>query len=234
MRFWYVPRVLYGERDAHLVLNPAANGGRSGRGRARISEVLEGAGVRPVWHVTKGTWDAYEIVRGLPDRAPAVAVGVRVTDAAGASLSREFIVSVRDVAETTLWQGTSADDHWQSTSTLDDDAVLPGAGRDKIDTGGGDDVLVLIGRTAAGQFTQADLDRLVARDTQLQPHLDADHLNDRATPLLAAGARFAMGNGVDRLIVLEQGRIIERGRHDELLARNGRYAEMWRLQQSGE
>ena len=36
------------------------------------------------------------------------------------------------------------------------------------------------------------------------------------------------------IIVLEQGRIVERGRHDELLARGGRYAEMWRLQQSGD
>ena len=36
------------------------------------------------------------------------------------------------------------------------------------------------------------------------------------------------------ILVLEQGRIIERGRHDELLARGGRYADMWRLQQSGE
>lgn len=36
------------------------------------------------------------------------------------------------------------------------------------------------------------------------------------------------------ILVLEQGRIIERGRHDELLARGGRYAEMWRLQQSGD
>ncbi|KQY89117.1 ABC transporter ATP-binding protein/permease [Pelomonas sp. Root1444] len=34
------------------------------------------------------------------------------------------------------------------------------------------------------------------------------------------------------ILVLEQGRIIERGRHDVLLARGGRYAEMWRLQQS--
>jgi len=34
------------------------------------------------------------------------------------------------------------------------------------------------------------------------------------------------------ILVLEQGRIIERGRHDALLARGGRYAEMWRLQQS--
>jgi ATP-binding cassette, subfamily B, heavy metal transporter len=36
------------------------------------------------------------------------------------------------------------------------------------------------------------------------------------------------------ILVLEQGRIIERGRHDALLARNGRYAEMWKLQQSGD
>jgi ABC-type transport system involved in Fe-S cluster assembly fused permease/ATPase subunit len=36
------------------------------------------------------------------------------------------------------------------------------------------------------------------------------------------------------ILVLEQGRIIERGRHDALLARGGRYAEMWRLQQSAD
>ncbi|MEO6279959.1 ABC transporter ATP-binding protein/permease [Roseateles sp.] len=36
------------------------------------------------------------------------------------------------------------------------------------------------------------------------------------------------------ILVLEQGRIIERGRHDTLLARSGRYAEMWRLQQSAD
>ncbi len=35
------------------------------------------------------------------------------------------------------------------------------------------------------------------------------------------------------IIVLEQGYIVERGAHAELLARNGRYAQMWALQQSG-
>jgi ATP-binding cassette subfamily B protein len=34
------------------------------------------------------------------------------------------------------------------------------------------------------------------------------------------------------ILVLEHGRIVERGRHDALLARGGRYADMWRLQQS--
>jgi ABC-type transport system involved in Fe-S cluster assembly fused permease/ATPase subunit len=36
------------------------------------------------------------------------------------------------------------------------------------------------------------------------------------------------------ILVMEAGRIIERGTHAELLARNGRYADMWALQQSGE
>jgi len=31
--------------------------------------------------------------------------------------------------------------------------------------------------------------------------------------------------------VLDRGRIAERGRHGELLARNGLYADMWRRQQ---
>ena len=35
------------------------------------------------------------------------------------------------------------------------------------------------------------------------------------------------------IVVLEQGRVVERGAHADLLARNGRYAEMWRLQRSG-
>jgi len=36
------------------------------------------------------------------------------------------------------------------------------------------------------------------------------------------------------IVVLEAGRVVERGPHAELLAKNGRYAEMWRLQQSGQ
>jgi ATP-binding cassette, subfamily B, heavy metal transporter len=35
------------------------------------------------------------------------------------------------------------------------------------------------------------------------------------------------------IVVLEQGRVVERGSHPVLLAQGGRYAHMWQLQQSG-
>jgi ATP-binding cassette subfamily B protein len=35
----------------------------------------------------------------------------------------------------------------------------------------------------------------------------------------------------DRIIVLQQGRILERGSHKELLDLKGEYARMWALQQ---
>jgi ATP-binding cassette subfamily B protein len=38
----------------------------------------------------------------------------------------------------------------------------------------------------------------------------------------------------DLIVVLEQGRIVERGTHDDLLSRSGRYAAMWQRQQAEE
>ena len=36
----------------------------------------------------------------------------------------------------------------------------------------------------------------------------------------------------DSIIVLDGGRIIEQGTHDELLTKNGRYAALWNEQQT--
>ena len=38
---------------------------------------------------------------------------------------------------------------------------------------------------------------------------------------------------MDRLIVLEQGRIVEQGTHDELLRLGGHYAKLWSHQSGG-
>ena len=44
--------------------------------------------------------------------------------------------------------------------------------------------------------------------------------------------RLSTITDADEIIVLDQGRIIERGRHDALLAQGGAYADMWALQQA--
>jgi ABC-type multidrug transport system fused ATPase/permease subunit len=38
---------------------------------------------------------------------------------------------------------------------------------------------------------------------------------------------------MDRLVVLEEGRVVEQGTHEALLRASGPYARMWRLQAGG-
>jgi ATP-binding cassette subfamily B protein len=40
--------------------------------------------------------------------------------------------------------------------------------------------------------------------------------------------------GADEIIVIDQGRIVERGRHGQLLAANGLYASMWNRQREAQ
>ena len=46
--------------------------------------------------------------------------------------------------------------------------------------------------------------------------------------------RLSTITDADEIIVMDKGRIVERGRHDVLLAKGGTYAEMWALQQAEE
>jgi ATP-binding cassette subfamily B protein len=56
----------------------------------------------------------------------------------------------------------------------------------------------------------------------------------RNKTVLVIAHRLSTVVDAHEILVMEAGRIVERGRHAELLARQGRYAQMWQLQQSGE
>jgi ATP-binding cassette subfamily B protein len=45
--------------------------------------------------------------------------------------------------------------------------------------------------------------------------------------------RLSTVMNADEILVMDAGRIVERGSHAELLARAGAYAQMWQLQQQG-
>jgi ATP-binding cassette subfamily B multidrug efflux pump len=52
----------------------------------------------------------------------------------------------------------------------------------------------------------------------------------RGRAMLVASHRLASVSGADEILVLDAGRVVERGRHDELLSLGGHYARAWALQ----
>ncbi|WP_240801974.1 ABC transporter ATP-binding protein [Streptomyces sp. A1136] len=63
--------------------------------------------------------------------------------------------------------------------------------------------------------------------TEAQVNLATDRLAGKRTTLVVAH-RLTTAARADRVVVLDRGAVVEDGTHAELLARGGRYAELWR------
>jgi ATP-binding cassette subfamily B protein len=74
-----------------------------------------------------------------------------------------------------------------------------------------------------------------ALDTQTERSIQ-DSLREmgQGRSVITIAHRLSTIADADQIIVLEDGRIVEQGRHEELLARRGRYAQMWERQSAEE
>lgn len=101
---------------------------------------------------------------------------------------------------------------------------------------GGEKQRVAIARTLLKNPTILILDEATsALDTKTEKAIQAELLEiARSRTSLIIAHRLSTVVEADEILVMDAGRIVERGRHPELLAKDGVYAHMWALQQQAE
>jgi ATP-binding cassette subfamily B protein len=147
----------------------------------------------------------YNVAYGRPDASPA-----EIEEAARMARIHDFVMGLPDGYQTRV-------------------------GERGLKLSGGEKQRVAIARTILKRpaillFDEATSALDTHTEQEIQKSLDEVSAN-RTTLVIAH--RLSTVVGADEIIVLDQGRICERGRHAELLAREGAYAAMWRRQQEG-
>ncbi len=98
---------------------------------------------------------------------------------------------------------------------------------------GGEKQRVAIARTILKNPKILILDEATsALDTKTERRIQAELEEiSRGRTTLVIAHRLSTIVDADQILVMDAGRIVERGTHGDLLARDGRYAQMWRMQQ---
>ncbi len=148
----------------------------------------------------------YNIAYGRPDASRA-----EIEDAARAAKIHDFIVSLPEGYDTRV-------------------------GERGLKLSGGEKQRVGIARTLLKNPPILILDEATsALDTQTERDIQ-DSLNamGQGRSVIVIAHRLSTIADADQIVVMEDGRIIEQGSHESLMARNGRYAAMWAAQSMDE
>jgi ATP-binding cassette subfamily B protein len=145
----------------------------------------------------------YNIAYGKPDATPA-----EIEHAARTAHVHDFIMAMPDGYQTLV-------------------------GERGLKLSGGEKQRVAIARTVIKDPAILLLDEATsALDSHTEQEIQKNLREiSRGRTTLCIAHRLSTVVDADEILVLDDGRVVERGRHAELLAMHGRYARMWRRQQ---
>jgi ATP-binding cassette, subfamily B, multidrug efflux pump len=104
------------------------------------------------------------------------------------------------------------------------------AGERGLTLSGGQRQRVAVARALAGRPPLLVLDDVFANVDAAKEVEMLSQLRDAAPTLLVMTHRLRAAQSADRIVVLDDGRVVETGTHDVLLAAGGLYARLWRTQ----
>ncbi len=149
-------------------------------------------------------------MRGRPDASP-----TEIEAAARQAHAHGFISTLRD------WKGRSG--------------YAAHAGERGVKLSGGQRQRVALARVILKNAPILVLDEATsALDSEVEAAIQEqlDTLMKGKT-VIAIAHRLSTISRMDRLVVMDGGRIVEQGTHDDLLRRDGHYAALWKLQSGG-
>lgn len=202
--------------------------GESGSGKSTLGAILTGTNASYTGEVRIG--------------------GVDLREASPASL-RDTITAVSFSCY--LFKGTIRSNLLMARPSADDGELWDALSRCRLDgfarEAGGLDAPVSEGgaNLSGGQRQRLAMARALLHDApvylldEATSNIDADSENaiielvgelSRTRTVIMISHRLAALRGADRIYVMEDGGVVESGRHDELLQRKGAYARLWRQQ----
>lgn len=202
--------------------------GRSGSGKSTLVSLLPRFYDVAVGSILVDGHDIREYaLRNLREQIAVVSQDVTLFD----DTIRNNIAFGRKVSESELMQAAEAAYVLEFTSSLPAglDTVVGDRG---VLLSGGQRQRISIARALLKNAPILILDEATsALDTESERHIQAAlaHLVRNRTTFVIAH-RLSTVEQADRIVVLDAGKVVESGTHAELLARDGRYAQLYRLQ----